>query len=319
MWTGYQRSGDIVKILPGYIEYEFTAEDEVRDTPVPKSIRGRIEQFSRKSQTRFRKAINSVEQPISAFVTLTFHDEWLAREYGPYLYRSLRKIIKQWHSRVQKRTGIKINGHWRKEFERRKMGRLAGEYMPHYHLLVYGMDYEDYQQYRNIIMSEWVACQDLSPEAEDQALEVAYRDQSFIWMDGKEGLIKHYISKYMTKDNRPDTEHRTGAFWGKIGEVKIDPGSRHWLDERQSVELRKLLRRMIMRRYKANIGKTKKEGNNEAIQKAKLKKKIMENSIKKGAGFHLFIKRETLMRMLSSIGIGKNRLIAQSMMKWCPA
>lgn len=104
-----------------------------------KHERGKVETFSAKSRLRMLCWLNRLawhEKGNTLFVTLTFPDGTVSQE---------KKVVHQylylWHRYLEKHVGKNVPVVWRLEFEPRKSGVWRWHYVPHFHLLLFGVKY----------------------------------------------------------------------------------------------------------------------------------------------------------------------------------
>lgn len=104
--------------------------------------RGEITAFSRASRWRILKLVATIRQTeISMFVTLTYPDDF---ERNPRMVKThLDKFFKRLLRKFPNAIVL-----WRMEPKVRKSGVSAGEIAPHFHLLIWNVDYK--------ILREWI-------------------------------------------------------------------------------------------------------------------------------------------------------------------
>jgi len=108
-----------------------------RQTPRPAGRRGAIVGFSRQARFRLLKLIATINWPEALpclFITLTYPDECVAtrstiRNKHRYLF----------HRRLEKALAIELPMLWRVEWKPRLSGVNKGIYLPHIHLLLFGV------------------------------------------------------------------------------------------------------------------------------------------------------------------------------------
>ena len=108
-----------------------------RQAPRPVATRGTIVGFSRASRWRLLKWIATIDWPEALpclFITLTYPDECVdtrstIRNKHRYLF----------HRRLEKALAIQLPMIWRVEWKPRQSGVNTGKYLPHIHLLVFGV------------------------------------------------------------------------------------------------------------------------------------------------------------------------------------
>lgn len=101
--------------------------------------RGRITTFSRASHLRMLKTtatINWRKAKKGLFVTLTFPDGTWPQTKGQRM-----RALWQWFRQVENLLGKKVSALWRLEWKKRKTGAYKDQYLPHFHLIVFGASY----------------------------------------------------------------------------------------------------------------------------------------------------------------------------------
>jgi hypothetical protein len=219
--------------------------------------RGVISSFSLKARRNQFKRFGEINEAFQMWQTLTFADDvmegktdnernefaavqlhrfsvWLQREFpGVYLF-------------------------WRKEIETRKSGILAGQRVPHYHVMygIEGIDSDEgYTRAACKIGLNWVR---LTGTEDGRALEVAVNKKSYERIDGRRRLIA-YIGKYMAKPDMTvkGENDRVGRLWGYFGKITFARGSTVVLKFGEMVFLKRMLRRYAKKskRMKRTLGK----------------------------------------------------------------
>lgn len=105
----------------------------------PVHKRGKISDFSRASRLRLLKFIATVawgKIPTSLFITLTYPDlaQWDDKDV-----RRQQKYL--FHRYVEKHLKRDVCGIWRVEWKARKSGPCRGMFVPHFHLLLFGVGF----------------------------------------------------------------------------------------------------------------------------------------------------------------------------------
>jgi hypothetical protein len=102
--------------------------------------RGCVSGFSRASRRRLMVKLNSISvaAPLPAFVALTFPDDCF-----PVTGKVAKICLDNFLKRLV-RVAPGACGLWRMEWQRRKSGIHEGEYMPHFHLLIWGVPFDDF-------------------------------------------------------------------------------------------------------------------------------------------------------------------------------
>jgi hypothetical protein len=137
--TVVRRQGKYLKV---------TVEKRVGQPPISKLGR-KVTGYSRQSRKRFLQLIATIDWERvdhALLVTLTYPDNYVERgivERNKNKYLFLRAM--------EKYLGIKLSGVWRLEWMERKTGKFIGVPMPHWHLLIFGLDWID----KDVIRDRW--------------------------------------------------------------------------------------------------------------------------------------------------------------------
>lgn len=161
--------------------------------------RGTISGFSRGSRRRFQRTLAETNRNIiPLFSTLTFPDEYHQHIKNPAHWKA---ILNRLYARFERK--FKSGAYfWREEMQDRKSGKYIGEYFPHFHLLVYGVDLHEF---RSWLAENWYeVCGKLS-EAHLKA-----GTQTKMLSSVRE--VFSYVSKYMAKEGVHNLN--TGRIWG---------------------------------------------------------------------------------------------------------
>lgn len=119
----------------------------------PRFHRGIIKEFSRASRLRLLKFIATVawgKIPMTLFITLTYPDgvTWDDAEI-----RRKQKYL--FHRYIEKHLGRRVAGIWRLEWKVRQSGANRGMFVPHFHLLLFGVGFLHHklirQWWRNVL------------------------------------------------------------------------------------------------------------------------------------------------------------------------
>lgn len=169
-------------------------------------------------------------------VTLTYPDE-----FNPHP-RVWARDIKVFLQRLG-REFPSAAGFWREELKRRKTGKNIGKIAPHFHLLVWGVDYIDMWSF--VAHAWWAVVGSMN----DKHLKAGTRVDVVHSVDG----IKRYASKYASKaDDEKELYLEAsklgpvGRVWGMFNQDKI-PWSECYEMETTNAQANDLLR--LMRRY----------------------------------------------------------------------
>jgi len=99
--------------------------------------------FSKSSRRRLMNHLNSVscDAPLPLFVTLTFPDS----EYDPCIttfVKKAKRLRDVWLKRLE-RICPSASAFWKMEQETRKSGPCEGKVFPHFHLMIWGLEYRE--------------------------------------------------------------------------------------------------------------------------------------------------------------------------------
>ena len=180
--------------------------------PSNKSKRGVIKGMSQKSSIRLRKRASRIED-LALWIDFTFPDDVLEKltitERAEFSYYCMKRIIKF----AKEKFGLHII--WKRENKPRLSGDNVGEIMPHFHVLLGGLNQKQLAIWNSIciqLLIKWVS---ITGTNNPKALEVAINKKSFRRIENP----KHatcYIAKYFSKDEPVDIpEGQTiGRCWG---------------------------------------------------------------------------------------------------------
>lgn len=167
-------------------------------------VRGKIQSFSKSSRRRMMYRLAEVRRDaIPLFVTLTYPDQF-PRSGGEWS-RDMQRL----RMRILRRGWAAV---WRREFKARKSGENAGEVAPHYHLLVWGAEYQELRRW--IPTAWWECCGCIC----DDHLRAGTKVEMLRSWRG----VMSYVSKYMAKveEYPPDLES-VGRAWGVVNAAAI--------------------------------------------------------------------------------------------------
>lgn len=111
--------------------------------PSEVSRRGLCRGFSFASRRRMLGRVNevSVAAPMPCFVTLTFPDAVFDDDAGRFA-KTAKLCLDTFFKRLR-RVAPQASALWRLEWQSRKSGEHLGKLVPHFHLLVWGLEYRD--------------------------------------------------------------------------------------------------------------------------------------------------------------------------------
>lgn len=194
-------------------------------TPAPpKSARGQVVEFSRRSARRLAALVMSTQsnhKPL--FVTLTYADEAVP-DRGTHhrtAKRDLDVLLKRF-----RRAWPEASAVWRIEFRPRQSGVFLGELLPHYHLLVWGERSADVVKeyvYADWFRSNWY---DIAGGGNEAHLEHGTDVQMIRSVRGTAA----YVSKYLAKESALTLPEGVGRMWGVHNRRCLPTGDRVVID-----------------------------------------------------------------------------------------
>lgn len=203
--------------------------------------RNKITVFSAQSRKRLLERVAMYrDSEIGYFITLTypghFRYDWHEIKYHLTL---LRKRIQYYCPNVRCL--------WRMELKRRKSGESQGEIVPHYHLLLYGIELNRIRKFRYWLHETWS--------------EIAnYHDENLPKLRTQCKIIKNhkhamsYASKYIAKiDNEEDQGF--GRYWGEFGTFDTTASIEIYVSLQSFILWKRYIRRWLKGEKKAKIAK----------------------------------------------------------------
>lgn len=143
----------------------------------------------------------------SVFVTLTYPDGYKMEapsERNKHRYK--------WHRYLESWRGCNTPVLWRVEYAERKSGEMVGTVMPHWHMLILGVEYVPYQ-----LVNEW--------------WRKSIGREGYVRTDVRavtnDGGVRRYLAKYLSKDATSNSLVRAtyhnirGRHWGVLREEEI--------------------------------------------------------------------------------------------------
>ena len=198
--------------------------------------RGEVKSFSKASQRRLKRTLSKIDQSKRApyFVTLTYPDEY------PVSGTVWKRHLKNFWQRLE-RQYPKSAFFWVLELKRRKSGTNAGEFAPHFHLLVYGIP--NLRDFIPWLSWNWY---DVVGSGNENHLKAGTNVQLVRSMRRTAGYVSKalkYISKADVEDLPEDWQ--IGRFWGVYGRSNV-PWAHRWickLTDKEAIQLIRYLRR----------------------------------------------------------------------------
>jgi hypothetical protein len=196
-----------------------------------------IKGLSRKARINMFQHICMVERDTEfVLVTLTYPGK--SFEEDPRVWKEqLNKFAKRLQYAYPK-----VSGFWRLELKRRKSGEMVGKVAPHYHLLIYGVDYFELLKYVPGAWWEVVGSKDNDHLVAGTRIERPRSPEGAKW----------YVAKYVSKEDNEQELYQeiqkighVGRMWGMINEKNIP-----WADckeihtsDKQVVQFMRYIRR----------------------------------------------------------------------------
>lgn len=225
----FYENGDLVEVRRGNLKTRF-------EDPNRKGGRGEVTSFSRKSQKRLRNTLARVDktEEVPLFVTLTYPDNF------PVSGSIWKKHLKNFWMRLSRKyEGVAMV--WVLELKARKTGENAGEYAPHFHLLLFGAP--NSYEFKKWLSEAWYQVVNSEDEKHLGAGTSVERTRSWRRISGYVAKALKYLSKAEIEE-MPDEWH-TGRFWGVYGRSNV-PWAHSWhmrLTEKEAVKLIRYLRK----------------------------------------------------------------------------
>lgn len=198
-----------------------------------KSERGQIRGFSLKSRSRLMKMLAKLNKRyIPLFVTLTYHEKYPDMEGAKQHLRALYKRL----ARAYKTVGMV----WKSEYQMRGV--------PHFHLLVWGVELEYLQKF---IPGAWVDIVDPGNETMLAFHEGRLGNEHCVQVVRSWHGVKSYAAKYMSKVVEFAEGEKTGRCWGVVGLVPLSKV----LEFRVNMEAALQWRRAFRKHSKWSLGR----------------------------------------------------------------
>jgi hypothetical protein len=167
---------------------------------------------------------------LPVFLSMTFPDEFYPKNLDG---KECNRLFKNFTERLKYKFPMAA-GIARREHEQRKSGWHAGEFFPHYHLLIWGVNVVDLGCWAHRAWFE--ACGELSIDHLNFGVHVTYVQS---WAG-----VSAYVSKYIAKENKFDAKG-WGRWWGFIRRSKLPWAVSYkiLLSNQQAVQLLRLAKR----------------------------------------------------------------------------
>jgi hypothetical protein len=193
-------------------------------------VRKAISHFSAGSRRRLMRTLAKVRRVmLPVFVTLTYPDDF--PEFSSKWKRDIDVLGKRFRRIFEGGSFL-----WRMEIVKRKSGENEGKFAPHFHLLVWGVDYEKLKDWFALAWYEVVGSGD------EKHLRAGTRVEKVRSWRG----VMSYASKYLAKLDNSQYEN-VGRWWGIVSRGLVPWGEDSSIDltERQAVILLRWLRKFI--------------------------------------------------------------------------
>lgn len=202
------------------------------------SIKQKLKGLSDKSRHAMIEFLAKIIEVPDFFVTMTYSDDVA---YQAYL--RMHEHFEIFRKRLERRYPS-IRAMWRIEFVPRKSGRLKGQFIPHFHLLIWlpesMTDFEksclldgEGQQWRNW-WHEITHSSDMHHKSKYGVKVEAIKSRRHAYA---------YCSKYLAKDTFENVE--AGRRWGRIGKFEQPVEAEVLLTTREYVHFKRLLNAYI--------------------------------------------------------------------------
>lgn len=198
-------------------------ETGTRQCQIPKSTRGQVTEFSRRSRTRLLRLMASVDRNAlgkSLLVTLTYPRSFTMEA------STFKRHFDTWSKRLR-RTFPESAAVWKLEFTE------AGQ--AHYHLIVTGVPF----MARQWLSRTWYEVVKTGDERHLRAGTQVQRVKSY-----RKALA--YAAKYVAKLSAGKADIAPGRFWGVVGRNKLPVSFCEWeLERRDHSRLARVIRNVV--------------------------------------------------------------------------
>ena len=207
------------------------------------SKRGIVRGMSKKASINLRKR-TAQSGRLDLWLDFTYSDDVMENKsirervkFSNYCKDEITRFIK---------NKFKLHLIWKREWQERKSGKLAGEKIPHFHVFFGGMSDKQLSIWKAIsiqILLRWV---EITGTDNPDAWEVAVNKKSYRKIQNPKHAIT-YISKYFAKDQPLDLPEgeSIGRCWGYS---KNCPKEEPWTLTLTDAETVKLIRHMIRKK-----------------------------------------------------------------------
>lgn len=220
---------------------------ESDDVDVFVTLPPKMSTFSRKSRLNMQRSMaKNRNTDRGLFFTLNYPDSVAGDP--DFSGERVKRDMKTFEQRLQRRYPG-VGGIWRKEYKDRQSGALIGEYVPHFHLLTFGI-MDDLAAVRKWTRQAWY---EIAHDGDQHQGKAGYEVSPV----KSRRHANYYLSKYLGKheDGICEILHIKGWFmgrhWATFGQWDTRAIQIIKLTHRQLVELRRLSRRFLKSRRSA--------------------------------------------------------------------
>ena len=211
------------------LEAEFPEENKDREEYKYRNKRGKITEWSRKSQMRFKTGLATIQQDQLEYaleITLTYPKVFPnANEH--FKYKSDLDKIKIWL------TQKGFSGAWKLEFQSRGA--------PHYHLIaIPNQKLNGLGDFRKLISKRWY---DIVKSGDEKHLRAGVEVSP---IKSSKGIIG-YMASYMAKKDQTLPNNFTGRYWGYFNKKELPFGKETCipLGKENAIKIRRIFRNKI--------------------------------------------------------------------------
>jgi hypothetical protein len=203
--------------------------------------RGSVVGFSHRSRVNFMGKLARVRDVSDGFfLTLTFPDAVVGAFADPAEMGVWAKDAWAAFRHRFERAYPGAGGFWRMEFQDRKSGVFLGEYVPHFHVVVFGL--------RGVPLA---ALQDWQRAAWSEVIGVsedrdAVEHGTNAWAINNRRHAMAYVSKYAAKETRD--AFQAGRRWGQFGKLDLSPSVTVEMSLDQLIQFKRLQRGLLRSR-----------------------------------------------------------------------
>lgn len=209
-------------------------------------VKKQIVTFSDKSRRDMMVSIAMLERPPRFWQDFTFADDVMVGKSIADRAKYSSICLKAFKQDIE-RAGFKAEGIWKREWKKRRSGKLQGQYVPHFHMVYTLPNRGDYEPVSRRLAEIWV--KNTGTEEKEKALAVALHPKSSRFIESRKQMQK-YMSKYMVKNEKNEmliTAESIGRNWGRLGSPKMAQGEVIEVSAREMVLFKRCLRKIARR------------------------------------------------------------------------